>query len=352
MAPFLIGGYIDHVGSTPVNSKGDLPMANTLCHHATAAETFLNTVMGKPFSLYRQKGGKMVLHPFVGDRIQLRRKWQKPREKREPYTFQMFQTFHTMVSKAEAHDIGNFLDLPSLVFDTQCLGIFTGSRVSEYAQSKGSVATVSRVPQPASKPSSLAPAVAFIASDFLFLAANGTIIPHAQLFLDTTQAVQLQIRFRHDKSGRNHSIRKYGRGSSWMCPIEASIRLLRRAHKLRIPAHDPVCAYRKLHGLGHRWLRDYHVSQLMRRVAVQTYPDKNHFLRVNIDRFASHSNRVTAAVALHHAGMSIDDIAQRLRWKPLSVSFYLRETTQDIGQYTIQTIVGAQRAYMSTAASA
>jgi predicted metalloenzyme YecM len=81
----------------------------------------------------------------------------------------------------------------------------------------------------------------------------------------------------------------------------------------------------------------------MRQIAVDTYPDPQHFLRVNLNRFASHSNRVTAAVALSQSGMTVDDIAQRLRWKPESVAFYLRESAQDIGDYTSNAIAGAQR---------
>ena len=349
MAPFIIGGYIDHVGTTPVDKEGNLPMANTLSHHATAAETFLKMVMTQPFSMYTEKGGKSVLHPFIGDRISLRRKWQKPRDKREPYTFQMLNTFHSQIVAAELKHKHAFLELPSLVFDTQILGIFTGSRVSEYAQSKGPVASVNRVPKLDPTDPTTTLAVAFVADDFTFLAADGTIISHSALFSNPEQAAQLQIRFRHDKSGRNYSIRKYGRGKDWMCPITAAIRLLFRAQRLSIPSHDPICAYSNDRGLTHRWIRDQEVTRTMRRICVATYPDKSHVLRIHIKRICSHSNRVTAAVALHHAGMSIPDIAQRLRWKEESVAFYLRETAQDIGDYTRQAIVGAQRAFMPMA---
>lgn len=47
----------------------------------------------------------------------------------------------------------------------------------------------------------------------------------------------------------------------------------------------------------------------MRQAVVEAYPDPNHYLRLNIKRIDAHSNRVTAAVALSNAGMSIDDIA-------------------------------------------
>jgi hypothetical protein len=286
------------------------------------------------------------MHQVVKDRIDLCCKWQKPRDKREPYTFQMLETFHQLVTKAESHSKVAFLDQLSLIFDTQCLGVFTGSRVSEYAQSKGKVDSVSKVPSFHQKPNDDANAVAFIAGDFMFLDAKGSKLSHETLFKTPDLAVQMQITFRHDKSGRNYSVRKYGRGNSWMCPITAAIRILHRAHMLRIPSNDPICAYRNPRKGKHRWLRDSEVTSTMRKICVATYPDETHFLRVHIKRISSHSARITAAVALHHAGMTIDDIAQRLRWKPESVAFYLRETSQDIGLYTINTIFGAQRAFL------
>jgi hypothetical protein len=331
--------------NTPINKHGALPMANTLSHHAQAASTFLRSVMTQPFSIYLAGGSKPKLHPLIGDRIEQCRKWGKPRDKREPYTFDMLTTFHNQVSTATATDPRLFLDLQHLIFDTQCLGIFTGSRVSEYAQSKGPAGQISRVPKAATASKAPPLAIALVAQDFVFLSKSGTIIPHKELSHRPSAAHQLQITFRHDKSGRNHSVRKYGRGDKWLCPISAAINLLHRARTLRIPPADPICAYRSVHSSQHRFLRDTQVTDTMRRICTETYPNPNHFLRQNIHRFASHSNRVTAAVALNQAGLPIDDIAQRLRWKPDSVAFYLRETSQDIGIFTSKVIAGAQRSY-------
>jgi hypothetical protein len=340
----LIGAYIDVVAATPYNRHGDLPMANTLSHYAQAAFSFLRSVMTQEFSIFSNKGPKPTLVPFIGDRIAQRRKWQKPRPKREPYTYSMLSTFNTQITSSETSHPHGFLRRHSLVFDTQCLGIFTGSRVSEYAQSKGAKSAISRVPCPqGSNPTSTSPSIAFMASDFVFLSSTGTIIPHWELFLSPSRAVQMQITFRHDKSGRNFAVRKYGRGRDWLCPITAATRLLYRASILGIPRNDPICAYRPPNCSTFRFLRDTEVTDTMRQIAVDTYPDPQHFLRVNLNRFASHSNRVTAAVALSQSGMTVDDIAQRLRWKPESVAFYLRESAQDIGDYTSNAIAGAQR---------
>lgn len=321
-------------------------MSNTLAHHAQAAASFFHSTLTKPFSIYDAKSTKPTLVPYIGERIKHAKKWQQPREKREPYTYEMFKTFRNQIKHQELKDPASFMRCHSLVFDTQCLGLFTGSRVSEYAQSKGAKGKVSRVPPKPGQPPSECLPIAFVAQDFVFLSKNGTIIPHKQLFSDGSTAEQVQITFRHDKSGRNFAVRKFGRGRKWLCPIKASIRLLYRAHLLQLGPLDPICAY-KCHDskVKHRFLRDTEVTDTMRRIVVDTYPDPSHFLRIHIHRIASHCNRVTAAVALSQSNMTIDEIAHRLRWKPESVVFYLRESVVDIGKYTANAIAGAQREF-------
>jgi DNA-binding NarL/FixJ family response regulator len=79
----------------------------------------------------------------------------------------------------------------------------------------------------------------------------------------------------------------------------------------------------------------------MRAACEAAYPDPTHYLRIHIKRLVSHTNRVTAAVALRAAGLSIEDIAYRLRWKAASVETYLRECYQSIGDVTQKAITGA-----------
>jgi len=334
-AEALIGAYVDHVRSIPVNGKGDLPLANTLSHHAQAAFRFLERVVDEKFSIYETVSGKPTMVPFIRDKIYQRKKWEKRRDKREPYTYAMLATMHHQVTNNSRRDSRAFLGKLALIFDTQCLGVFTGSRVSEYAQSKGPVRDISRVPGTGLP-------IAFIASDFVFLSDGHVILPHHEIYSDASRAAQMQITFRHDKSGRNHAVRKYGKGNDWLCPIRAASRILYRASTLGISASDPICAYKHSGATTHRFLRDTDITDAMRQVVRDTYPDERHFFRVNIDRFASHSNRITAAVALSQANMSIDEIAHRLRWKKESVEHYLRETTLDIGVFTAKAILGAQ----------
>jgi hypothetical protein len=344
----LIGSYLDHLAKTPYNNKGALRKSDTLSKYVSAAAFFLERTMLTPFMLTRLHGGKSVVDPVIAQRIAHYKKWDTKKPKREPYTLAMFTTFRAKVEAIEARDPSNgFLDVTSLVYDTQTLGIFTGSRVSEYAQSKGSRTAVSRVPARPGTQSSPALPIAFMASDFLFLNRQGEMVPHETLFENFSLAVQLNITFRYDKSGRNYTVRKFGRGSDWLCPIRSAIRLLLRANLLHIPATDPICAFRSPGKSTHQWLHATDVTTTMRAIALETYPDSRHFLHQNVNLFASHSNRVTAAVALSQTGMTIDEIAHRLRWKPESVVFYLRESARDIGAYTANTIAGAHRDFIN-----
>ena len=79
----------------------------------------------------------------------------------------------------------------------------------------------------------------------------------------------------------------------------------------------------------------------MRAACKAAYPDATHCMRININRLVSHSNRVTAAVALRAAGLSIADIAFRLRWKAESVETCLRECCQCSGDLTQKAVAGA-----------
>ena len=101
-----------------------------------------------------------------------------------------------------------------------------------------------------------------------------------------------------------------------------------------------ICSWRE--GLAREASRP---GQRERRRILQfpygAHPEPNHYLRKNIRGLTSHSLRVTAAVALYNAGVSIDEIAFRLRWHSEAVKLYLRDHYAHIGDLTKKVIVGA-----------
>ena len=83
------------------------------------------------------------------------------------------------------------------------------------------------------------------------------------------------------------------------------------------------------------------IQQFMQQACKLAYPDPAHYLRIRIDRLMTHSLRVTAAVALHNAGVSLDDITFRLRWNSDAVRLYIRDCNRTIDELTSCAIAGA-----------
>jgi hypothetical protein len=79
----------------------------------------------------------------------------------------------------------------------------------------------------------------------------------------------------------------------------------------------------------------------MQEACVLGHPDPNHYMRKRIHLILSHSNQVTAAVAMFNAGIPMETIASHLRWSVESVKHYLWECTTKIGFLTEKAIQGA-----------
>jgi hypothetical protein len=231
------------------------------------------------------------------------------------------------------------------VHDWIMLGIFTGSRAGEYAQTHTKRDTYSRVPNtPDAGPYANQP-LAFMASDFTFYDSNNINIDQRHLWYTANRATRVHICFRYDKSPNNFTIRKFQRSAHpYLCPVKNAISVILRAQQLRVPASAPIAVFK--HGIQKRrdhytYLQSADVVDTMRRVCLKTYPNPNHEIHQQIQQIVAHSNRVTAAVALHNAGMSIDDIAARIRWSRESVLHYLRENGITIDKQTSLALYGA-----------
>jgi hypothetical protein len=83
------------------------------------------------------------------------------------------------------------------------------------------------------------------------------------------------------------------------------------------------------------------VVKVMRDVCLQTYPDKKHYYNLNYMCVDAHAARVMAAVAFSNAGISKEEIAFRLRWKPESVDHYLRDCSHTSCKLTTAALQGS-----------
>jgi hypothetical protein len=288
-------------------------------------------------------GGHPSLHPLLGHTLQLRRTWRQPKAKREPFTYDMMAKLHSLVSRANAKDLRHVLSLEAAIFDWTRLGTFTGSRVSEYGQTKSARGTFSKVPHSKAAGIWAGSPIAFMRCDFTLLDKHLTILSFEQMLKNPERAIHLHIRFRFDKSPQNFTVRKFRRsGHSFLCPILAAISILLRAHALGVPESSPIGVFRPIASTpSFTFITSSDVIRIMRQTCLLTYPDKEHFLNKNVDRIVAHSVRVTAAVALFNMKYSIDEIAYRLRWQPQSVQHYLRECTTLADDRTQSAMAGA-----------
>jgi hypothetical protein len=152
----------------------------------------------------------------------------------------------------------------------------------------------------------------------------------------------VHIRFRFDKSATNISIRTFMiTDDHILIQLRLTVSILRRAQILKVPAREPVGVY-AVDGLsGYKFLRDYHITPILRHMYVHAYKNPMHYLRIHIHRLVPHSNRVTAAVCLKMGGAPDEEIAFRLRWNVASVPTYLRKCFQEVGPIMLTTLQGA-----------
>jgi hypothetical protein len=112
---------------------------------------------------------------------------------------------------------------------------------------------------------------------------------------------------------------------------------------LGIPINFPIGAF---HAGGaapgeYSFIEGKHVMSVMRAACVAAYPNLKHYMQVHINLIHSHSNCITAAVAMSNASVPMEIIAARLRWSLNSVKFYLRDCFTQISTLTEKALKGA-----------
>ena len=289
---------------------------------------------------------RIYLHPYLQDKIAQRSIWTNPTQQKEPFTYKMLETHANTFLRSTGKDShSQFSSLNHVVWDWLRLGVFTGSRVAEYAQS-GLVKNQRFQCIPKTKDAGrwAGQPFAFIREDFQFYDKAQCCVPHPQVLHTYKKGClkTLHIRFRFDKSKHNFVIRKFEATSDKILdPLAAAVSILRRADILLVPRNEPMGVYTTTGSTQFRFLRDYHITPILRQMCRLAYPDPTHYLRIHIDRLVPHSNRVTAAVCLKMGGATDEDIAFRLRWNIASVPTYLRECFQEVGTIMTSTLQGA-----------
>jgi len=117
-----------------------------------------------------------------------------------------------------------------------------------------------------------------------------------------------------------------------MCPVQASLNIVRHTQRLDTPYDHPAVVYCGPHTGLHRLIRASQVAAFLRQVAHKVFdiPTGNKDLLA----WSCHSIRVTAANLLHRAKFSDSYIKNRLHWCSDTFLMYLRNTFYTADQHT------------------
>ena len=191
----LLGAFIHAVANEGFSSTGRLNLgADTICGYLRGAKDWLAARLQLVIDMSAADGsGK--LHPFLLDTLASRQPWTEPNEKREAFTSAMFDYIFTDILSKASKDTSALFDMETAIFEWTRLGVFTGSRVSEYAQTTTRKGTFSRVPD------------SLDAGDWRTKAGHR--VAHHDLHRLGHMVNEFYVRFRFDKSARNFTIRKF-----------------------------------------------------------------------------------------------------------------------------------------------
>ena len=208
----LIAAFLDSLynGNTP---SGMALCDSSLCLNMNSAADVLEALMPSPFSLVDPElsgNGKPKIYKALTDHLSMRANWARPRDQKEPLTYSVFVQLSKFSSLSSiCHP---FLSKEALVYDTACLGCFTGSCVSEYAQAhvpKGQCFNIIPCNPDTGKWGGMP--LAFIRDDFMFFSKELLRIDNSVAFacFMKGQVRFLQVHFRFDKADRNFSVCKF-----------------------------------------------------------------------------------------------------------------------------------------------
>ena len=315
-----------------ITSKSSL-CRTTIENYVAAAASLCTDATGfDPRYSYSPSGQRMgsSYFPELQEWMQQLKKWSGEKRQCRPLTRPILNALHSRAG----------IDSKSAcIFDCICLGIFTGSRCSEYCkgQSKGAFSTV-----PANGISTewAGYALALIASDFDFLSQDMTSLSWTDAIASSSGKF-VRIRFRFDKgNGRNFNIRTFHRMPSCpFCPFAASLRLISRWFHLSRNAKAPVaCHLPPASSNKVTYLSDRSVTTAIRQAVKLAYPDTSHLFHREVHLFSTHSLRVTAVFLLKAAGVSDNIIEFKLRWASDAWKMYVRDSFDESEATSIATM--------------
>jgi hypothetical protein len=350
-----LGAFVDSVAKGDnLTHRTDIS-DDTIRQYLSAAVSYLRTHAAIDVPIFESIGHSTrsdKLHPYLAKILAARRTWKKPQQKKEPLSGAALDFMADLERIAITTHKHGWLARDAVLYDFCTLLLFTGSRLAEFGQSgllAGSPADGwNCIPNSRDVPSEWrGQPMAFIASDFSFFDKRSVLIPHSQALVTPDWVRQVHVLFRYDKSNFNFSIRKFRCvPGHHLCPVRSSLRILARAYlgRLSDPSAEPVGMFMGDNGRRYS-IRGHHVANFLKRATLIAHPDPEHYMHRNAHRVVAHSLRVSACVALHNAGVSLDDITFRLWWNSDAVKAYIRDCARTVDDLTGCVISGAYTGY-------
>lgn len=216
--------------------------------------------------------------------------------------------------------------LAQALFDWLVLGRYTGFRRSEWCQTTQT--TFARLLDWPDQPSK-----ALIITDFVFLDIHGRRL-RGRAARNSLRVHYVTITWRYQKNGDHDQEITFAKDleNPRFCPVLAAVRIVLRAEELDVPRDHPIAVYTHSDG-SRRFITEANVTTALRKAAhiVHHIPSNDPAL----NKWSSHSIRVTACNLLHRQKFSDSYIKNRLRWKSIAFAQYLRNTFYTADQHTI-----------------
>jgi hypothetical protein len=251
------------------------------------------------------------------------KRWDKMPNRREPWTPELQRNLDRHVTLQK----GTEFDLLEVLSDFTATGLYTGCRISEYAQSS----LVSRpVGRHAVDRFDQSP-VAFTLNDISFFKVKGA-ITHETIMACTTidKALAMvdvvELTWTTQKNGVRGEKKTFFKNSkcTGLCPVYRFLRIVRRFLTLMGHRTDlPISVYRDPHGKLFNITRK-DIDDVLQATAVRQFRLVAASDTVTISKWSSHSIRVGACNILFGAGVKDHVIQFRLRWRSMAFMDYFR----------------------------
>jgi hypothetical protein len=293
----------------------------TIERYLLHSATLVSSVTG--YDPRKEKPTDRGLAPPIAALLTDYKRWEKVPNRKEPWTPELQRNLDDFVQAQTPEEFS----LLQVLSDFTATGLYTGCRVSEYAQTSGVMRRMGKHALDRVDNSS----VAFTLHDIKFFKGKRPITHHvlascASINVALEMVDSVTVTWTTQKNQIRGESKSYHKNQKCpgLCPVYRFLRIILRFIKLMGHTTDiPVSIYRDNTGAMHNIVRtdvdSVLQSTVQRLFKLDPVTDKETYTK-----WTSHSIRVGACNILFGAGLKDTVIQFRLRWRSLSFMNYFR----------------------------